>query len=67
MTPAQFRDIRRALGWTQKELASGVGVASARTVRRWELGERKIPEPVARLLRVIHGRRLRTKKRLGLK
>lgn len=52
MTPAQLREIRRALGWTQSQLASEVGVNSARTVRRWELGERKIPESVARLMRL---------------
>ena len=53
MTPKRLREIRRGLGWTQGQLAAEIGVSSARTVRRWELGERKVPEAVARLLRLM--------------
>ena len=53
MMPSQLYEIRYELGWTQEDMAREVGVSSGRTVRRWEHGERKIPESVAKLLHVI--------------
>ena len=50
MNRSELYEIRRELGLTQDGLAGEVGVRSGRTVRRWELGERKVPETVARLL-----------------
>ena len=52
MTPAGFRRIRKALGLTQTGLAAQLGVERV-TVTRWELGERRISEPIARLLQRI--------------
>ncbi len=50
MTPEQFRDGRRNLGLSTKNLAELFGVSSGRTVRRWEAGERDIPGPAIRLM-----------------
>lgn len=52
MTPAQLRRIRKVLRLTQAELAAQLGVERV-TVTRWELGERRISEPIARLLQRI--------------
>lgn len=52
MTPDKFKRVRLALGLTQRELADQLGVHRV-TVARWEVGERRIPEPVARLLERI--------------
>lgn len=52
MTPAALRAIRLRLGWTQAELAEAIGV-DHNTVSRWEIGERGIPEPTARLVERI--------------
>ncbi len=52
MTEKEFLKLRRALGDTQAALGVRLGVSSARTVRRWENGERPIPGPVAKLLRL---------------
>ena len=49
MTPIQFKARRLALEETQAELAERLGIAT-RTLRSYEAGERKISEPVARLL-----------------
>lgn len=43
MTPEEFRAARLELGLSQSEMASDLGVFDARTVRRWEAGERRIP------------------------
>ena len=57
MTPKLFREMREQLGLSQDQLAEKLGVSSGRTVRRWELGERKISETTARLLEMLSHRR----------
>lgn len=52
MTPAEFREGRESLHLSQKQLASLFQVASDRTVRKWEAGERDIPGP-ARVLMLM--------------
>lgn len=52
MTGAQLRKYRKALGYTQKQLAEALGVAP-NSVARWERGEMKITEPVARLVQLL--------------
>lgn len=48
MTPEQFKQARRKLGFSQAELAAllGMGDNGDRAVRRWEAGERS-PNPIA--------------------
>jgi DNA-binding transcriptional regulator YiaG len=48
MTPEQFKNARRALGYSQQSLADewGMGQNGNRTIRRWESGERPL-NPVA--------------------
>lgn len=48
MTKEQFKEARRALGYSQQALADewGMGANGGRTVRRWEAGERPL-NPVA--------------------
>lgn len=53
MTSADLIDELHRLGLTQIGAARLLGV-DARTVRRWIAGERSIPGPVDRLLRVAH-------------
>lgn len=53
MTPTQFKDARERLGLSQAELSLIFGVATDRTVRRWEAGERDIPGPVIVLMKLI--------------
>ena len=50
MTPAELKMKRQALGLSAEGFACMVGVASGRTVRRWEAGERDIPGPVEIIL-----------------
>jgi DNA-binding transcriptional regulator YiaG len=50
MTPAELKAARHTLGLSAAALARAVGVASERTVRRWEAGSRDIPGPVVRLV-----------------
>jgi hypothetical protein len=52
MTALQFRHAIRRLGLSQAGAASLVG-ADPRTGRRWALDERKVPECVAILLRLL--------------
>ena len=52
MTQAAFKRLRLSLGLTQAQLAAELGV-SENSVSRWELGTRKINEPVARLLTML--------------
>jgi DNA-binding transcriptional regulator YiaG len=48
MTKEEFKDARRALCYSQQALADewGMGEHGARTIRRWEQGERPL-NPVA--------------------
>jgi DNA-binding transcriptional regulator YiaG len=46
VTPADLKTARKSLGLSQAEFARVVGVASDRTVRKWEDAERDIPGPV---------------------
>jgi len=52
MTPVQLRRIRKALGFTQAQLAAELGVGRV-TVTRWERGDRGISELAARLVQRI--------------
>jgi len=52
MTGKELSGIRDRLKWTQVQLAEAVGVAS-NTVARWERGEMAIPEPAARLIKIL--------------
>lgn len=53
MTPAALKTARETLGLSQAGLAHLLGMdsdAPDRTVRRWELGERRVPDTVETLL-----------------
>ena len=53
----RIKEIRKSVHWTQKELASQLGVYRE-TVARWELGLRK-PHPMAlKLIELVTGIRL---------
>jgi DNA-binding transcriptional regulator YiaG len=55
MTPTELKSARATLGLSAEGFARVFGIASGRTVRGWELGERggqpaPIPRPVALLV-----------------
>lgn len=52
MTPAELSAILARLGLTQAGAASVLGV-SPRAMRMWIAGDRAIPRPVGKLLRLI--------------
>jgi len=52
MTAAEVLRLRQRLGLTQVALAARLGVHSV-TVCRWETEAVRIPEPTARLLRLL--------------
>ncbi len=52
MTEKEFKELRHQMGLTQKELAEKIGVPW-NTVARWEVGMRKIAEPIARLVHYL--------------
>jgi transcriptional regulator with XRE-family HTH domain len=57
MTPTELKAARRALGLSAQGFARTFGVASGRTVRGWEAGERNgepapVPIPIALLVRL---------------
>jgi transcriptional regulator with XRE-family HTH domain len=52
MTENQYRNCIDMLGLSQERAAQFLGVAP-RTSRAYALGERRIPEPVAKLLRLM--------------
>jgi DNA-binding transcriptional regulator YiaG len=56
MTGKQLLSIRRKLGLTQKELANELGI-HWNSLARWERGEVRITEPVARLIRLTTAKR----------
>ena len=54
MTPAEMKIARAKLGDLKTaELAQIIGIRWDRTVRKWESGERAIPEPVAILVNLF--------------
>lgn len=50
MTPAEFKAARSKLGLTQRDLTALFSIASDRTVRRWEEGDKDIPGSVLLLM-----------------
>lgn len=52
MTTDEYRTILAEIGLTQSGAARLLGV-DPRTSRKWACGERDIPEPAARFLRLI--------------
>lgn len=55
MTPRQLRAARKRLRLSCNDFATLCGVASERTVRRWEAGTREIDGKVILLLSVLDG------------
>ena len=53
MTPADFRKIRHTLDLSAQHMARALGVSDGRTVRRWEAGDRDIPGPAIKLMRLL--------------
>jgi len=53
MTPQELKTARRELGLSASGLAKLLGVGSGRTVRRREAGDREIPGPVIRLIKLL--------------
>jgi DNA-binding transcriptional regulator YiaG len=54
LTPNQLKSARAKLGDLKTaELAQIIGLRWDRTVRKWEAGERAIPEPVAILVNLF--------------
>ena len=51
MTPTQYATAIKSLGLSQRSAAKVLGV-DERTSRKWIAGDNKIPEPVAKLLRL---------------
>jgi DNA-binding transcriptional regulator YiaG len=51
MTPTQYATAIKVLGLSQRGAAKVLGV-DERTSRKWIAGDNKIPEPVAKLLRL---------------
>ena len=57
MSAAVIIRTRKSLGLTVEGFASAVRVASGRTVRKWEAGERQPPGPVLLLCSIWTDRR----------
>jgi len=53
MTPRELKRFREDQCMSQLDFATWIGVASARTVRKWEDGEADIPGSVERLIWVL--------------
>lgn len=51
MTPAQYKTAIKALGLSQERAGDWLGIGR-RTSQGYSLGERPVPEPVAKLLRL---------------
>jgi hypothetical protein len=52
MTPAQYKATIKALGLSQARAGDWLGIGR-RTSQSYALGETRIPEPVAKLLRIM--------------
>ena len=52
MTPTQFRDAIAKLGLSQERAGTWLGL-SARQGQRYATGDVEIPEPVAKLIRLV--------------
>ena len=52
MKPKEYKAVREALDWTHLRVAKTLGV-SRRVPYRYQNGEVDIPEPAARLLRLL--------------
>lgn len=52
MSPEEYRDLIEQLGLTQNGAAKLLGV-DERTARRWAKGQRDIPHPVQRFLKLL--------------
>jgi DNA-binding transcriptional regulator YiaG len=50
VTRHEFKNLRRGWGVGQREMAALVGCRTSRTIRKWEAGERDIPESAVILL-----------------
>lgn len=53
MSPDEFKRARLELGMSQNDMADFLGVASDRTIRRWEEGDKDIPGPVLLVMELI--------------
>ena len=53
VTPKELTAIRRALKLSQAAFAETLGVSGGRAIRKWEAGDRPIPEYVAKLARSL--------------
>jgi transcriptional regulator with XRE-family HTH domain len=51
MTPAQFKDARKALGLSLADMAKAMRLKSTRAVRYYESGERTVSGPMQELVR----------------
>lgn len=58
MATNELAEILDAIHWPQRTLASVLGVDES-TVRRWQRGDRPIPEPIAAWLRQLAAAHLR--------
>jgi DNA-binding XRE family transcriptional regulator len=52
VTGQELKQVRAYLGLTQAEMAQKIGV-TRNTVARWEVGLRRIPEPIIRLVQFL--------------
>lgn len=52
MTPTQYKAAIKALGLSQQRAGDWLGIGR-RTSQSYALGETRIPEPVAKLLRLV--------------
>jgi transcriptional regulator with XRE-family HTH domain len=53
MTPAQFKDARKALGLSQNAMAEALGLKTSRAIRQFESGDREVSGPVAKLVTLL--------------
>lgn len=53
MTPTELKNLRRDWGLSQRDLAAYVGTRTGRTIRRWEHGEKDIPDSALIILGLL--------------